>query len=54
MIEMVFIHYLLQAILLSFNLYVAIKALVGSNDHNTYMVHCYYFCILIGTTLFIV
>lgn len=57
MLEMIFIHYILQAILVAFNSYVALKTILGDKyaekDHSVYMVHCYYFCILIGTTLFV-
>jgi len=67
MLEMIFVHYLLQAVLIAFNLYVALKVIFGDkyaekdqikglrqeDDHSIYMVHCYYFCVLIATTLFI-
>lgn len=56
MLEMTFIHYFLQAILVVFNFYVALRTLIYHTiqaDHQTYMVHCYYFCFLIAATIFL-
>lgn len=60
--EVTLVHYLLQSILIAFNFYVALrtvfaqmwqKSSVVDYDHQTYMIHCLYFCILIGTSLLI-